>query len=393
MISRTVQIGAGHVKQIGIGGLSPVSIQTMWKEGILVVLKESKEYNKDALFSILERIAVLESLGCDLLRFAVPDMESARALNLIASKTSMPLVADIHFDYRLALECLKGDVAKIRINPGNIGKKENLVQVVEACKDKNVGIRIGVNFGSLPKDLLARLEEPGDKKSDTNEDAEPFNVENALVEAAERECAVLENLGFYNYLVSMKASNVRETIAANELFASRNNIPLHLGVTEAGPMIPGIVKSTIAFTHLLSKGIGNTLRVSLSDSPENEVICAREILSENGLRMGGVKIVSCPRCGRNGFDVHAFVNKWQNELLGLDKNLQIAVMGCVVNGPGEARTADLGITGAGDRVLIFKKGEIVHTIRSDESIKDENERLKKMNSDADTLFRKELYSF
>lgn len=381
MITRTVHLGTGHVKKLDIGGLAPVSIQTMWKEGILLILKESKEYNKDAFFSILDKIALLKSLGCDLLRFAVPDIESAKALNLIAKESNMPLVADIHYDYRLALECLKGDVAKIRINPGNIGKRENLVQVVEACKEKNVPIRIGVNFGSLPKDLRAKLSI--DKT---------FTPVMALVEAAERECAVLEDLGFTNYLVSMKASNVRETIGANELFASRNSVPLHLGVTEAGPMIPGIVKSTIAFTHLLSKGIGNTIRVSLSDSPENEVITAREILSENGLRMGGVKLVSCPRCGRNGFDVHSFVQKWQNELLALKKDLTIAVMGCVVNGPGEARSADIGITGAGDRVLIFKKGEIIHTIRANENIKDEDERLKKLSEDADILFRKELYS-
>lgn len=397
MIARTVHLGTGHVKKLDIGGMAPVSIQTMWKEGILLILKESKEYNKDAFFSILDRIALLESLGCDILRFAVPDIESAKALNLIAKESKMPLVADIHYDYRLALECLKGDVSKIRINPGNIGKRENLVQVVEACKDKNVPIRIGVNFGSLPKDLSAKLsiDKIFDKTIDNTIDNtidKAFTPEMALVEAAERECAVLEDLGFTNYLVSMKASNVRETIAANELFASRNSVPLHLGVTEAGPMIPGIVKSTIAFTHLLSKGIGNTIRVSLSDSPENEVITAREILSENGLRMGGVKLVSCPRCGRNGFDVHSFVQKWQNELLALKKDLTIAVMGCVVNGPGEARSADIGITGAGDRVLIFKKGEIIHTIRADENIKDEDERLKKLSEDADILFRKELYS-
>ncbi|HOS30131.1 MAG TPA: flavodoxin-dependent (E)-4-hydroxy-3-methylbut-2-enyl-diphosphate synthase, partial [Treponemataceae bacterium] len=370
----------GIVKKIEIGGDAPVSIQTMWKEGITSVLKDSPLYNEDALVSILNRIEALSSLGCDIIRFAVPDIDSARALCLIAQYSKTPLVADIHFDYKLALECLKGNVAKIRINPGNIGSKEKTEAVVKACIEKGAAIRIGVNTGSFPKDIQAKVENGTMSRSE------------GLCETASRESDVLESLGFTNYCVSMKASSVQETIEANELFASRCSVPLHVGVTEAGPLIGGIVKSTIAFTHLLQKGIGNTIRVSLSDTPENEVITAREILYENGKRSGGVKIVSCPRCGRNGFDVHGFVNRWQTELLSMNKNITVAVMGCIVNGPGEGKHADIGITGAGDSIIIFKHGEIVRTLKTDESITDNEIKLNTLYSYADKAFREELES-
>ena len=372
--------GTGIVKKIEIGGDAPVSIQTMWKEGITSVLKDSPLYEKDALTSILNRIETLSNLGCDIIRFAVPDTESARSLCLIAQYSKTPLVADIHFDYKLALECLKGSIAKIRINPGNIGSKEKTEIVVKACMEKGAAIRIGVNTGSFPKDIQTKVESGSMSRAE------------GLCETASRESEVLESLRFTNYCVSMKASSVQETIEANELFASRYDVPLHVGVTEAGPLIGGIVKSTIAFTHLLQKGIGNTIRVSLSDTPENEVITAREILYENGKRSGGVKIVSCPRCGRNGFDVHGFVSRWQNELLSMNKNITVAVMGCIVNGPGEGKHADIGITGAGDSVIIFKHGEIVRTLKSDESIADTNLKLNTLYSCADTAFREELES-
>lgn len=352
--------GSGKTKRIGIGGDAPVSIQTMWKEGITGVLN-----NRDALFRLVEQIEQLQSLGCDILRFAVPDMESADALIKIASETSMPLVADIHFDYRLALRCLEGNVAKIRINPGNIGSRDRVESVVNKCKEKGVAIRIGVNTGSLPKDLAALVEQGTMTRSQ------------ALAETAIREAEIFYELNFDQFVVSMKASSVTETVDCNRIFASAHNIPLHVGVTEAGPLIGGIVKSTLAFNTLLKENIGNTIRVSLSSSPENEVITAREILRESGKRSGGVKIVSCPRCGRNGFDVHGFVNRWQQELMSLDKDITVAVMGCVVNGPGEGKHADIGITGAGDKVMIFKHGKIVQTI---------------LAQDADNVFRKELLS-
>lgn len=375
-IPRTVSVGGiGKTKRIEIGGTSPVSIQTMWKEGIIPVLSDN-----NALDSILTRIDELSRVGCDLIRFAVPDMESAKSLCLIAEHTSMPLVADIHFDYKLALECLKGNVAKIRINPGNIGSRANVEKVVNACKEKGAAIRIGVNSGSLPQDILAQVRENKITRAE------------GLALTAAREVEIFNELNFDSVVVSMKASSVEETILANESFASKFDIPLHIGVTEAGPLISGVVKSTIAFTHLLKENIGSTIRVSLSDTPMNEVITGREILRETGKRPDGVKLISCPRCGRLGFDVHSFVTRWQTELLSLNKNITVAVMGCVVNGPGEGKHADLGICGAGDSVMIFKHGQICCTLRADTSIQNEEMRLKSLMEDADNAFRKELYS-
>lgn len=353
--SRVVSIGGSNgIKKILLGGDNPVTLQTMWKDTIVDV-----KDNPGKLQEIIRQINTLKSLGCDIIRFAVPDMESAESLCLIASNTDVPLVADIHFDYRLALKCLEGPVAAIRINPGNIGSRERVEAVVNGCREKNVAIRIGVNTGSLPRDLAEQVED------------EKITRSKALCEAALREVAVFDELDFKNVVVSMKASSVKETIEANTLFAEVSDIPLHIGVTEAGPLISGIVKSTLAFSALLEKGIGATIRVSLSSSPENEVIAGREILHECGKRKGGVTIISCPRCGRLGFDVHSFVDRWQNRLLSLNKDVTIAVMGCVVNGPGEGKHADLGITGGGDKVIIFKKGKIVQTIQA---------------KDADTVF-------
>lgn len=358
---RTVFLGgSGNVKRIGIGGNEPVSIQTMWKTGIAEICE-----NDEKLTELLKQINILKSLGCDILRFAVPDVKSAESLVRIQNNTDMPLVADIHFDHRLALECLKGNVAAIRINPGNIGNRKKVEEVVCACREKGAAIRIGVNSGSLPKDLAEKVENGQISRAD------------ALAETAAREAAVFEELNFDQYVVSMKASSVQETIEANEFFAKKYDIPLHIGVTEAGPLITGIVKSTMAFTRLLNEGIGSTIRVSLSSSPENEVITGREILHETGKRKGGVTIVSCPRCGREGFDVHGFVQRWQNELLSMKKEITVAVMGCVVNGPGEGKHADLGIAGAGGKAIIFKKGKIIRTIN---------------DSDADNAFREELNS-
>lgn len=337
--------GKGLTKRISIGGNAPVSLQTMWKDSINDF---SENHNK--LDSILKQINDLQLLGCDIVRFAVPDMESAKGLCQIAEKTSMPLVADIHFDYKLALECLKGNVAAIRINPGNIGSVENTRTVVEACRDNGVAIRIGINSGSLPMDLQEKIA----KKEITRAEG--------LCETAVREAEIFEQLNFDQYVVSMKSSDVQETIDCNRFYAQKYNNPLHLGVTEAGPLIGGIVKSSIAFSTLLHEGIGDTIRVSLSSSPENEVVAGLNILKECGKRKGGVTIISCPRCGRIGFDVHSFIDRWQNRLLSMDKNISVAVMGCVVNGPGEGRHADIGIAGTKDKAIIFKKGKIIQTI-------------------------------
>ncbi|MCF0126899.1 MAG: flavodoxin-dependent (E)-4-hydroxy-3-methylbut-2-enyl-diphosphate synthase, partial [Clostridia bacterium] len=338
----------------------PVSLQTMWKESITDI-----SANKDKLERILKEITELQMLGCDIIRFAVPDMESAAGLCAIAERTTMPLVADIHFDYRLALECLKGNVAAIRINPGNIGSFENTKTVVDACRDNGVAIRIGINSGSLPKDLQEKIS------------SGLITRAQGLCETAVREADNFERLNFDQYVVSMKSSDVQETIDCNRFYAQKYNNPLHLGVTEAGPLIGGIVKSSIAFSTLLNEGIGDTIRVSLSSNSKNEVIAGLNILKECGKRDSGVTIVSCPRCGREGFDVHSFIERWQNKLLSLDKKITVAVMGCVVNGPGEGKHADLGIAGGKDKCIIFKKGEIVRTINS---------------KDADKVFEEELNS-
>lgn len=353
--------GKGITKRISIGGDSPISIQTMWKESIIDIPQNPQKLEK-----IIQQITELQVLGCDIIRFAVPDMESAKSLCMIAEKSSVPLVADIHFDYKLALECLKGNVAAIRINPGNIGSVEKTKKVVDACKDNGVAIRIGINSGSLPQDLQKLIAEGKISRSQ------------GLCETAVREAEVFENLKFNQYVVSMKSSDVKETIECNEFYAKKYQNPLHLGVTEAGPLIGGIVKSSIAFYVLLNEGIGDTIRVSLSSSPENEVIAGLNILKECGKRTSGVNLVSCPRCGRIGFDVHSFVERWQKKLLSLNKNITIAVMGCVVNGPGEGKHADLGIAGTKDKVIIFKKGKIIRTIDA---------------KDADKVFEEELKTF
>ena len=353
--------GKGITNRISIGGDSPISLQTMWKEPINDISSDTQK-----LDSTLKQINDLQLLGCDIIRFAVPDIESAKSLSIIAERTSMPLVADIHFDYRLAIECLKGNVAAIRINPGNIGSFENTKKVVEACRENGVAIRIGINSGSLPKDLQEQIALGNMSRAQ------------GLCETAVREAEVFDKLNFNQYVVSMKSSDVTETVECNEFYAEKYNNPLHLGVTEAGPLIGGIVKSTMAFQTLLNQGIGDTIRVSLSSSPENEVIAGLNILKECGKRKGGVKIISCPRCGRIGFDVHSFINRWQNKLLCMNKDISVAVMGCVVNGPGEGKHADIGIAGGNGKAIIFKKGKIVRTI-------DEK--------DADKVFEEELKSF
>lgn len=363
--------GKGCVRSIELGGDAPIAIQTMWKQPL----------SEDTLQETARKISELEQLGCDILRFAVPDSESAEAFVKLTGMTPMPLVADIHFDYRLALRCMDGYAAKIRINPGNIGTEERVSAVIKKAQDTGTALRIGVNSGSLPVDIRNRMEQ---------EICEGRNAEEAraaaLVAGAQREAALFEKHGFRQYLVSMKASSVKETVIANELFAAASAAPLHVGVTEAGPLVSGIVKSALAFSKLLEKNIGATVRVSLSDTMENEVIAAREILTECGKRKGGIRLVSCPRCGRNGFDVHGFVERWQHRLFAEKKDLTVAVMGCVVNGPGEGKFADIGITGAENVILLFKRGVIVQRI----DIQGLTEMEK--NTAVDAVFEEELRS-
>jgi len=363
-VSKVINVGGfSHVKAVKIGGGFPVAIQTMWKDSL----------PDNGLDEIVRRISALESMGCGLLRFAVPDIKTAETLGRLAEMSGMPLVADIHFDYKIALRCMDFPIAKIRINPGNIGGSDKSRAVLEKAADRNIPIRIGVNAGSLPQDLRARV----------GEDMEPCD---ALVLAAQRELEVFEQFGFDNYLVSIKASGIADTIKGNRILARRVDCPLHIGLTEAGPLTAGTVGNTAALLALLAEGIGDTIRVSLSDSMENEVIAAREIIraaselagGNERLKNKGVKIVSCPRCGRHGFDTHGFTGRWMERLYSLNKDITVAVMGCEVNGPEEAKHADLGITGAGDKVLIFKRGKVIRTITAAEADKVFEEELRKL---------------
>ncbi|MDR1030683.1 MAG: (E)-4-hydroxy-3-methylbut-2-enyl-diphosphate synthase [Treponema sp.] len=355
--TRVIKIGGfGAVEPVMLGGTFPVVIQTMWKDRL-----SFSDLTGVAGEEILSRIKTLAAIGCGLLRFAVPDRESADVVGNLASMVSMPLVADIHFDYTLALRCLDFPIAKIRINPGNIGNREKVEQVIAKAASKGVPIRIGVNGGSLPQDLRRSVAEGR------------LDQAEALVQAAQRELDIFQELDFPHVLVSMKASSVADTIKANRLLADRTDVPLHIGVTEAGPLIPGVVRNTLAIHALLLEGIGDTIRVSLSDTMERELIAGREILRSVGTGTGkkavrqGVTLVSCPRCGRNSFDTHGFTEAWQNRLYALDRDLTIAVMGCAVNGPQEARHADLGITGLGNKVFLFRQGKVVRTINVEEA--------------------------
>jgi (E)-4-hydroxy-3-methylbut-2-enyl-diphosphate synthase len=316
----------------------------------------------------VKRIEMLAHMGCGMVRFAVPDLPSADILGRLAGLVPMPLVADIHFDYKIALRCMDFPIAKIRINPGNIGGRKKVRSVLEKAAEKNIPIRIGVNAGSLPQDLRQK-------------EGRTEALANALAEAAMRELAIFDEFGFTNVLVSMKASGIADTISANRIFAAKTAVPLHIGVTEAGPLVAGVVRSSAVLSMLLAQGIGDTLRVSLSDSMENEVIAAREIcnaaaelacISGNAkaagrLKQGGVTVISCPRCGRYGFDTHGFTSRWLPRLYACNKKLTIAIMGCEVNGPEEARHADLGITGSGNKVLIFRHGKVIRTVTDAEA--------------------------
>lgn len=343
--TRPVSVG-----RVLVGGGAPISVQTMWKRP----LREDCE--KETIEAVLE----LESLGCEILRFSVPDLESAELLGRIAGQVELPLVADIHFDHRIALRCLDFKIAKIRINPGNIGNPAKVEELVRKAADKGIPLRIGVNAGSLPKAL--RKEE---------------DVAAAMVKAAEEELSLLEKLNFRQAIVSLKASDVTSTVQANLSFSARHDYPLHLGVTEAGPLIPGLVKNTLALCRLLESGVGDTIRVSLSDSPEKEIQAGRAILQSTGARNLGVELISCPTCGRTIFDVTGFLDRIQGYLQGLNKKITIAVMGCQVNGPGEAKRADLGVTGSGKQVVFFKKGRIIRRESADDAIEAFKEELEK----------------
>lgn len=326
-LKRVVNIGG-----VKIGGDNPIAIQSMCNTDTRDVKATVKQ--------ILE----LEDAGCEIIRVAVPDMEAANAVSEIRKAIHIPLVVDIHFDYRLALECIKNGADKIRINPGNIGDIDRVKQVVKAAKEREVPIRIGVNGGSLEKKLIEKYGSP---------------TAEALVESALGHVQILEDLNFYNTIVSIKISNVPTMIEAYRKFNEISDIPLHIGVTEAGTLRSGTIKSAIGIGTLLSEGIGDTMRVSLTANPVEEIYTAYNIQQVMGLRKKGVELISCPTCGRTQIDLIKIADEVEKRLMHVEKNIKVAVMGCAVNGPGEAREADIGIAGGNGEGLIFKKGKIV----------------------------------
>jgi (E)-4-hydroxy-3-methylbut-2-enyl-diphosphate synthase len=338
--NRTRKLQVGNVP---VGGGSTISVQSM-----------SKTDTRDAA-ATARQIRRLAKSGCEIIRVAVPDMEAAQALGKIRKAIPIPLIADIHFDWRLALEAISQGIDGLRINPGNIGARWKVAQVVSACKDKGIPIRIGVNAGSLEKDLLKEYGHP---------------TPEALVQSAARHITILESLNFREIKVSLKASNVPTTVAAYRLFAKKFNYPLHIGISEAGPSFTGIIKSSVGLGILLSEGIGDTMRVSLSADPVQEVRVAYEILKSLGLRQKGATIISCPTCGRCQIDIRGLATKVETELKDIKKQVTVAVMGCVVNGPGEAREADIGIAGGKGRGILFRKGKVVKTVKEEDMLKE-----------------------
>ena len=324
---------------IPIGGGAPVVIQSMLN---------TKTTDVEGS---LRQIRQLASAGCQIARLAVPNMEAARGFAEICRESPLPLVADIHFDYKLAIAAAEGGASKIRINPGNIGGEDRVKAVVDVCREKHIPIRIGVNGGSLDKKLLEKYGHP---------------TAEALVESAFEHLELLEKQGFYDTCVSMKSSTVPTMVAAARLFRSKCDYPIHIGVTETGPVKQGLMKSAMGIGALLLDGIGDTIRVSLTDDPVEEVYAAKDILKAAGLRKEGVNIISCPTCGRTRIDLIGLVNKVDEALKDCQKPITVAVMGCVVNGPGEAREADIGIAGGDGWGMIFEKGEQVEKLPYDE---------------------------
>ncbi len=331
------------IGNIYIGGDAPVTIQSMLNtpaEDIEGSVAQAKR---------------LEEAGCEIIRAAVPNREAVKLIYALKNELSVPVVADIHFDYKIALDCVAAGVDKIRINPGNIGSDDRVKAVADACKSAGVPIRIGVNSGSLEKSILEKYGHP---------------TAEALCESALYHASLLEKFDFNDIVLSMKSSTVATTVKAYELASQRTNYPLHLGVTETGTEYGGIIKSSAGIGSLLLHGIGDTIRISLTADPVREVVAAKELLRSVGLRNNGVEFVSCPTCGRTKIDLISLANKVQESLSGVKKHIKVAVMGCVVNGPGEAKEADIGIAGGDGCALIFKKGEILRKVPEDKIIEE-----------------------
>ena len=329
------QISIGNVK---IGGGAPVSVQSM-------TITDTRD-----VASTVSQIKRLEEAGCDIVRVAVPDMDAARALGPIRNETRIPLVSDIHFDYRLALESIKQGVDGMRINPGNIGARYRIKAVVDACRERRIPIRIGVNSGSLEKDILKKYEHP---------------TAEALVESAMRHVRILEDLDFYDMKISVKSTDVRKMITAYRMLAEKTEYPLHLGVTEAGTPGMGTVKSSIGIGALLAEGIGDTIRVSLTGDPVEEIVVGMNILRSLGMRNNGIELISCPGCGRLEIDLEKLVSEVAQGVSGfnLQRPVKVAILGCVVNGPGEAAEADIGIAGGRGKGMLYRDGKLIKSFK------------------------------
>lgn len=336
--TKTRKIIVGNVP---IGGQNKVVIQSM-----------CNTKTKD-IEATVKQILELEKAGCEIIRVACLDIEDAKAIKEIKAQIHIPIVADIHFDYRIALEAIKAGVDKVRINPGNIGSKERVKAVVDKCKENNIPIRIGVNAGSLEKELLEKYGKPTAK---------------AMVESAKKHIDILENLDFHDYALSLKASNLDLCIEAYGEAAKEFDCPLHLGITESGTEFSGTIKSSIGLGYMLRQGIGDTLRVSLSDDPVKEIKVAKEILKDCNLYTKSPTLIACPTCGRTQIDLIPIAKQVEDFLQGIEGNITVAVMGCAVNGPGEAREADIGIAGGVEEGILFKKGKIIRKIPQDKIV-------------------------
>ncbi|MDD3337913.1 MAG: flavodoxin-dependent (E)-4-hydroxy-3-methylbut-2-enyl-diphosphate synthase [Lachnospiraceae bacterium] len=328
-----------HIGDKVIGGGNPVLIQSM-----------TNTKTEDVAATVAQ-ILELEAAGCEIIRCAVPTMEAARALGEIKKQIHIPLVADIHFDYKLALAAMENGADKIRINPGNIGSMDRIKAVVDMAKEKNIPIRVGVNSGSLEKELVAQ-----------------YNGVTAegIVESALDKVKIIEELGYDNLVISIKSSDVMMCAKAHELIAKQTNYPLHVGITESGTLFSGNIKSAVGLGIILYQGIGDTIRVSLTGDPVEEIKSAKRILKTLGLRKGGIEVVSCPTCGRTQIDLIGLANKVENLVQEFPLDIKVAVMGCVVNGPGEAKEADIGVAGGKGEGLLIKKGEIVKKVPEDQ---------------------------
>jgi (E)-4-hydroxy-3-methylbut-2-enyl-diphosphate synthase len=329
------------IGDVVVGGGAPISVQSM---------TDTRTDDVSATLSQIERLA---AVGCEIVRVAVPNEASAAALSDVVSGSAIPVVADIHFDHRLGLAAIDAGAHAIRFNPGNIGSREKVRELVAAAGERGIPVRIGVNAGSLEKDILER-------------DGRP--TAEGMVESASGHLAFIDGLGFSDVILSLKSSDPLMTIEANRLMASLCDCPFHLGVTEAGTILSGAVRSSVGIGVLLCEGIGDTIRVSLAGPPEEEVRVGRLILSSLGLRHGGVTVIACPTCGRTEIDVRSIAERVEAETAQVRASLVVAVMGCAVNGPGEAREADVGVAGGGDEMLLFRRGERVEKIREEDAV-------------------------